>query len=63
MVTEIRNAQGERLDFTYHHGRENSKQIALIGHGVTGNKDRPFVVALAEGLAKDGISTVRFSLR
>ena len=61
MVTEIRNAQGERLDFTYHHGRENSKQIALIGHGVTGNKDRPFVVALAEGLAKDGISTVRFS--
>src|SRR5688572_25440460 len=61
MVTEIRNAQGERLDFTYHHGRENSRQIVLIGHGVTGNKDRPFVLALAEGLSKAGISAIRFS--
>jgi hypothetical protein len=61
MVTEILNAQGERLDFTYHHGRENSRQIVLIGHGVTGNKDRPFVLALAEGLSKAGISAIRFS--
>ncbi len=61
MVTEIRNAQGERLDFTYHHGRENSRQVAVIGHGVTGNKDRPFVLALAEGLSKAGISAIRFS--
>ncbi len=61
MVTEISNAQGERLDFTYHHGREISRQVAVIGHGVTGNKDRPFVLALAEGLSKAGISAIRFS--
>ena len=61
MVTEIRNAQGERLDFTYHHGRAGAREIVLIGHGVTGNKDRPFVVALAEGLAKEGVPVIRFS--
>ena len=61
MVTEIRNSQGERLDYTYHHGREGAREIVLIGHGVTGNKDRPFVVALAEGLAKAGIPALRFS--
>ena len=61
MVTEIRNAQGERIDFTYHHGRGGAREIVLIGHGVTGNKDRPFVVALAEGLAKAGIPVIRFS--
>lgn len=61
MVTEIRNTQGERLDFTYHHARENARELVIIGHGVTGNKDRPFVVALAEGLAKAGIPSIRFS--
>ena len=33
----------------------------MLGHGVTGNKDRPFVRALAEGLAQAGISALRFS--
>ena len=61
MVTEICNAQGERLDFTYHHGRQGAREIVLIGHGVTGNKDRPFVVGLAEGLANAGIPALRFS--
>lgn len=61
MVTEIRNAQGERIDFTYHHGRGGAPEIVLLGHGVTGNKDRPFVVALAEGLAKAGVPVIRFS--
>ena len=57
----ITNRQGERIDYTYHHGAAGSKDIVVIGHGVTGNKDRPFVVALAEALAKSGISTLRFS--
>lgn len=61
MVTEICNAQGERLDYTYHHGRQGAGEIVLIGHGVTGNKDRPFVVALAEALARAGVPTIRFS--
>lgn len=61
MIDEIRNAQGEKLDFTLHTGDADSKKIVVIGHGVTGNKDRPFVVALGEGLAAAGINALRFS--
>ena len=61
MTSEIKNAQGERLDYTYHHGRSGARELVVVGHGVTGNKDRPFVVALAEGLAKAGIPALRFS--
>lgn len=61
MLNEIRNANGERLDYTYHHGRPDAKEIVVIGHGVTGNKDRPFVVALADALSKAGIPALRFS--
>ena len=52
---------GEVLDYTFHAGTEGSRHIAVLGHGVTGNKDRPFVVALAEGLAAAGIHALRFS--
>lgn len=61
MFGEIKNSQGERLDYTFHAGSKSSKNIVVIGHGVTGNKDRPFVVALAEGLARAGINALRFS--
>ncbi len=57
--SEIRNEHGERLDYTFHEGKGN--RIVVIGHGVTGNKDRPALVALAEGLAAAGISALRFS--
>ena len=59
MFGEIRNEHGERLDYTYHEGKGN--KIVVIGHGVTGNKDRPALIALAEGLADAGISALRFS--
>lgn len=59
MFGEIRNEHGERLDYTYHEGNDN--RIVVIGHGVTGNKDRPVLIALAEGLADAGISALRFS--
>jgi pimeloyl-ACP methyl ester carboxylesterase len=61
MVTELKNRQAERIDFTHHHGREGAREIVVIGHGVTGNKDRPFVLALADGLAKAGIPAIRIS--
>jgi pimeloyl-ACP methyl ester carboxylesterase len=61
MFGEIKNKQSERLDYSFHEGEEDSKNIVLLGHGVTGNKDRPFIVALAEGLATAGIPTVRIS--
>lgn len=61
MVDQIVNAQGERLDFTFHGAATEGRRIVLIGHGVTGHKDRPFLVALAEGLARAGIPALRVS--
>lgn len=64
-MMEIRNTDGERLDYS-HHGTESSHSgdaspLVLIGHGVTANKDRPFLVLLAESLAESGLETIRFS--
>lgn len=61
MFGDIRNAQRERIDYTFHPGAAGAKRIVVLGHGVTGNKDRPFVVALAEGLAAAGIPALRIS--
>lgn len=61
MLGEIRNAQGELLDYAFHPGTANSQNIVVIGHGVTGNKDRPFVVALGAALEQADITALRFS--
>ncbi len=58
----IRNHRGERLDHEFHLGiGKSSKTVVVIGHGVTANKDRPFIQTLAEGLALAGVSVLRFS--
>lgn len=57
----IKNSQGETLDYTFHAGQDKSRNLLIIGHGVTGNKDRPFVVALAEAVAAEGLPVLRFS--
>lgn len=59
MDTVIRNNSGEKIDYSFHDSE--SETVVIIGHGVTGNKDRPLVVALGEGLAASGISVLRFS--
>jgi alpha/beta superfamily hydrolase len=61
MFITIRNNEGEKIDYTFHEGEKGAKDIVVLGHGVTGNKDRPLVVALAEALSNDGISTLRMS--
>jgi len=61
MFGEIKNFHGERIDHTFHQGDANSKNLVLLGHGVTGNKDRPFIVTLAEALAAAGVNALRFS--
>src|ERR1051325_4023999 len=61
MLGDIKNKFGEKIDYTFHTGKKESDTIVVLGHGVTGNKDRPFVVTLAEELAKAGFSTLRFS--
>ena len=61
MDAEIRNAQGERLDYAFHAANSHSPFTVIIGHGVTANMDRPFLSALATGLAMAGIPALRFS--
>ena len=60
MREEIVNRAGERLDYTFLKG-DGARLIVVLGHGVTGNKDRPFLVLLADKLAAAGIATLRFS--
>lgn len=60
----IRNRQGERLDYIVHHTSAPSISrgpLAIVGHGVTSNKDRPWLVALGEAIARAGIPALRFS--
>jgi uncharacterized protein len=61
MLGDIRNYLGERLDYTFHPGAPGAKHLVVLGHGVTGNKDRPFLVALAGGLATAGVPALRVS--
>lgn len=58
--SEIRNTQGERLDVAFHGGTKPGA-LVVLGHGVTGNKDRPLLVAVAEGLAARGWPCLRIS--
>jgi len=54
------NRHGEKLDFSFHPAsREDC--LVLIGHGVTGDKDRPLLIAVAEGLAAKGWPCLRLS--
>jgi len=58
--SQIFNSHGEQLDVDFHQGTR-SAVILLLGHGVTGNKDRTLLVAIAEGLSKKGWPCIRFS--
>ena len=57
---KIRNSAGEHIDATFHTGTKHDA-LVILGHGVTGNKDRPLMVALAEALSKRGWPCLRIS--
>ncbi|MEZ5988388.1 MAG: alpha/beta fold hydrolase [Planctomycetota bacterium] len=62
MIGNLRNAQGEALDCSFHEARApGPRRLLVLGHGVTANKDRPFLVALAGAAAAAGIDALRFS--
>jgi alpha/beta superfamily hydrolase len=64
MNTTIKNKQGELLDYAFETGAADQKKsgwIAVLGHGVTGNNERPVVVDPAAALAAAGFDTLRFS--
>lgn len=58
--SQLQNLQGERLDVAFHGGTK-IESLVVLGHGVTGNKDRPLLVAVAEGLAAKGWPCLRIS--
>lgn len=59
-LPEFRNRLGERIDVSFHPAAREDV-IVLLAHGVTGNKDRPLLIALAEGLSARGWPSLRIS--
>ena len=64
MNLTIKNQQQETLDYTFAPGNPNNHRqgkLVVLGHGVTGNKDRPVIVDAANALNELGFDTLRFS--
>lgn len=67
MIDALRNAQGERLDFTWTppHASDGvtptADAVVVVAHGVTSHKERPWLVALCDALAAAGVPSLRFS--
>ncbi len=59
-LPEFTNRHGEKLETTFHPGSKEGR-LLVLAHGVTGNKDRPLLVAVAEGLAAKGWPVLRMS--
>ncbi|MDQ8185377.1 alpha/beta fold hydrolase [Pelagicoccus sp. SDUM812002] len=63
MFDTVKNNQGERLDCSYQQAdpQAPSEWLYVLGHGVTGNKDRPIIVESAAALNAAGFDTLAFS--
>ncbi|MBK1792161.1 alpha/beta fold hydrolase [Persicirhabdus sediminis] len=59
-LMKLHNKHGEQLDFSYHEGQK-SDTLVILGHGLTGNKDRPILVDLANSLSEAGYPCLRLS--
>ena len=59
-VSNIRNRKGLRLDACFHPA-PHTGILVLLGHGVTGNMDRPLIKGVSEALAERGLPCLRFS--
>ncbi|MBM3985597.1 MAG: alpha/beta fold hydrolase, partial [Planctomycetes bacterium] len=56
----LRNRHGERLDAAFH-AVAGARTLAVVAHGITSDKDRPYLVAAADALAAGGVAAVRFT--
>jgi len=64
MNQTIQNSLNEQLDYTFAPGIGTEKRsgwIVVLGHGVTGDKDRPVIADTANALNAAGFDTLRFS--
>jgi uncharacterized protein len=57
---DIHNATGERLDHHFHPAQRRDV-LVILAHGLTGDMNRPLLVAVAEGLAALGWPCLRIS--
>lgn len=58
---ELRNHAGEVLDHCLVEGEADNPWLIVIGHGVTGNKDRAWAITLQDALRDAGFPSIRFS--
>jgi pimeloyl-ACP methyl ester carboxylesterase len=58
---EIRNEHGESLAYSFVPGQRDRRDIVVIGHGVTSNKDRPWSEALSLALRAQGVASLRIA--
>jgi pimeloyl-ACP methyl ester carboxylesterase len=56
----IKNPSGERIDIAFHPATRRGT-LMIFGHGLTGNKDRPLLMGLAQGLSARGWPCMRVS--
>ena len=61
MEITITNSAKEELDYAFHGDPTDTSLLVIIGHGVTGNKDRPWAEGLANAIAGAGFNALRFS--
>jgi alpha/beta superfamily hydrolase len=64
MIDIITNRFKEKIDYTFEPGIAETKindWIIILGHGVTGNKERPLITDTARALNAAGYDTLRFS--
>ncbi len=61
MESTIRNRWGERLAYSFEPGDPDRRELVVLGHGVTSDKDRPWSHALSIALRNEGIASMRIS--
>ncbi|MFC7337186.1 alpha/beta hydrolase [Haloferula chungangensis] len=59
-LPNFKNRHGERINSAFHPGKREDL-LVVLGHGVTGNMDRPLMVAVAEQLSQAGWPCLRIS--
>lgn len=57
----IRNQEGEHIAHTWVPGAPDGREVVVIGHGVTSDKERPWSEHLSLELARRGVASIRIA--
>ncbi len=61
MQEPIHNAHGERIAYTFVPGKAGGRDLVVLGHGLTSDKERPWSEALSNALHERGIASLRIA--